>query len=91
MFNTPQFNRTRHFQVTAENMTPTKEDRSITVLHRVRERNIRKRSQKPIRRGHFGSDDDDDEEEAEAEVERMLRESKNAMIAAEKKVIIQPE
>lgn len=85
MFNTPQFNRTRHFQVTAENMTPTKEDRSITVLHRVRERNIRKRSQKPIRRGHFGSDDDDDEEEAEAEVERMLRESKNAMIAAEKK------
>ncbi|CEJ01928.1 hypothetical protein RMCBS344292_15948 [Rhizopus microsporus] len=64
MFNTPQFNRTRSFQAVTE--TP-KMDTSISILHRVRERNIRKRPQKPIRRGHFGSDDDDDEEEEEEE------------------------
>ncbi|RCH99279.1 hypothetical protein CU097_015228 [Rhizopus azygosporus] len=62
MFNTPQFNRTRSFQAVTE--TP-KMDTSISILHRVRERNIRKRPQKPIRRGHFGSDDDDEEEEEE--------------------------
>ncbi|EIE91357.1 hypothetical protein RO3G_16068 [Rhizopus delemar RA 99-880] len=64
MFNTPQFNRTQTYHTTTE-LKPTRIDNSISILHRVRERNIRKRPQKPIRKGHFGSDDDDIEEEAE--------------------------
>lgn len=60
-FHTPQPNRVRHMQFNSLPAKETKIDTSQSILHRVRERNIRK--QKPIKRGHIFDDDDDDEED----------------------------
>ncbi|KAI9257641.1 microtubule associated protein-domain-containing protein [Sporodiniella umbellata] len=83
MFNTPQLNRTRHYHITNEFLTPSKENKSMNMMHRVRDKSIRKRPQKPIRRGHFGSDDED-ENEAE-EVERLLHSQNNIIKTSQKK------
>jgi hypothetical protein len=50
-------------QLTTASTTESKIDTSQSILHRVRERNIRK--QKPIKRGHIFDDDSDEEQEEE--------------------------
>jgi hypothetical protein len=58
-FHSPQPNRARQMQLTA--VAEPKIDTTQSILHRVRERNIRK--QKPIKRGHIFDDDSDEEDE----------------------------
>lgn len=62
MFNTPQSHRVKSLHLTT--MESPKIDNSVSVLHRVRENNIKKhKQQKVIKRGHIFDDDDDEESE----------------------------
>lgn len=64
MFNTPQTHRMRSVQLsTTTEPTKVVVDSSLSVLHQVRENNIKKHKQKVIRRGHIFDDDDEEEDE----------------------------
>lgn len=67
MFNTPQAHRVKSLHLTTTMESP-KIDNSVSVLHRVRENNIKKhKQQKVIKRGHIFDDDDDDDDDEESE------------------------
>lgn len=65
IFNTPQPNRAKSFNFTSE-VVPAKFEVTGSILHQVRESNMKKHKQKVIKRGHiFDEDDEDDEDDEE--------------------------
>ncbi|KAI9250643.1 microtubule associated protein-domain-containing protein [Helicostylum pulchrum] len=67
IFNTPQPARVKPFHFTE--VASNKIDISASILHQVREKNIKQRKQKVIKRGHIFDDDDDDEDDGDEEDE----------------------
>lgn len=77
IFNTPQPHRFKSLNLTSTTTTATatmpslaKFDQSESILHKVRERNIKKKhkEQKVIKRGHLFDDDESDSDSNESDI-----------------------
>lgn len=66
IFATPQTHRSKSFHFSSE-AVPAKIEVTGSILHQVRETNLKSHKQKVIRRGHIFDEDEDEEEEEEVE------------------------